>query len=494
MTLEEIGKKIDASSEKGNTTGITDCINELNLLLENDKNKTSSFYVNYYLSNAYYCLYQITNPKNDLKKRPNNIYLQKAKKYYRIVTKESDKLNIFFKKQLLVNFGNCLDYLGRSIEALDLYNEALIIDPKFSMALGNKAIAANYFSSITGIYRGAITIETYQILKQIITDPELVRIGGVAAKNYFNKEADKIGLTIKNKLYLKKKIKHKPYSKKNLSEFEISYLDFCINNDLFLNFHIQDKNCEAAVCDPIFIETITKINDETSFYNLARYINQIKEDYSVARVLLFQSEFRKNKDFSNISKRTNYVYPLDYSQCHIYNGFLKSAFKTSYDILDKIAVFLNTYFDLGISENQISFDSNPEKNSCIWTKKIKDEKSEELIIKDELLEKGNISLFALFDIFLDFRNQEYKTIKDIRNAITHRQLTVFEDIVEKKEKIYVNKILISISHEEFLIETIKLMKLIKAAIIYTVNCVNLKEGKKGNKGVIEIPVDNSQFL
>ena len=428
MVLNEIGQKIDIASDKGNIVEINSCILELKSLLNKAINSKETFTIAYYLSNANYCLYQIIESRNGLKQIPNSKYLQESKKYYRIAKEKIKRLDPLFKKQLLVNYANCLDYLGRSVEALYIYDEALEIDSTFSMAIGNKAITSNYFSSITGEYRDVIRIETFQTLKKIINDPNLVNIGGLNAKKHFIKIIKNIDFSTKNKELLNKTIEHKPYSKIGLSNFEKYYLDFCIKNDLFLNFHIQDKNCEAAVCDPIFIKIITKTHDKTSFYNLSRYINQIKEDYAVARVLLVKSQFKQD-DISNISRRTLYANPLDYSQSHLYNGFLKSAFKESYDVLDKIAVFLKHYFNLKVDDEKIYFDSNPKNDSSFWVRKIKDY-NEEVIIKDEILNTNNISLFALFDIYKDFRNGYYKGIKDIRNALTHRQLTIYENIIK----------------------------------------------------------------
>ena len=57
--------------------------------------------------------------------------------------------------------------------------------------------------------------------------------------------------------------------------------------------------------------------------------------------------------------------------------------------------------------------------------------------------------------------------------------------------------MISIGSDEMVDETIKLMKLVKAAIIYTVNSVSIEEKKKRQKfkGLIStMPVDTSQFL
>ena len=124
--------------------------------------------------------------------------------------------------------------------------------------------------------------------------------------------------------------------------------------------------------------------------------------------MLVQSQIRR-KDFDSISRRTTFINPLDYSQTNIYTGLLKSAFKEAFNILDKIAVFLNRYYNLGFNENAIYFDS-------IWV----NDKKKNPTIREEILKTENLRLYALYDIYKDFQSGYYQTMKDIRHALTHR--------------------------------------------------------------------------
>ena len=248
-----------------------------------------------------------------------------------------------------------------------------------------------------------------------------------------------------------------------LSDFEKFYIRFCIKHKLFLNFHIHDDTCEAAIHDPIFISITTPIDDTTTFFKLARYINQIKEDYAVARLLLVQSQLRSDA-FDRISERTTFINPLDSSQTNIYTGLLKSAYKEAFNILDKISVFLNKYYNLGLKQNSVYFDT-------IWVK----DKKKDTSIREDILNAENMSLYALYDIFRDFQSGYYQSLKEIRHALTHRQLTIFESCMVGIKN---DGDLLSIESDEMLQQTIQLMRLVKAAIIYLINAVTLEEGKK----------------
>ncbi len=435
------------------------------------------------LADSYMDFYtKFENPNANKKKIPTSKNLQKAKFALRGTLTRSNSLSALIHKQLWVNYGNALDYIGRGIEALYAYDEALKIDPHFSMAIGNRAITSCYFADISGHYYGAIHLEAYQALRSIINDPELVRIGGQSAKTYFENMILKIERMTTDKNVLKMKLPHAKYNGNGLTDFEKFYLDFSIEHDLFLNLHILDKTCESATNDPIFINIITEIDDNSTFYRLARYINQIKEDFAVARLLLTQSQW-KTRDFSSISKRTTYAYPLDYSQSNIYYGLLKSAFKESFNILDKIAVFLNMYLDLGFHENKVYFDT-------IWT--IKEDGVKK--INPSILATENVSLYALFDIYQDFQTEEFKFLKDVRHALTHRQLTIF---VSGFPNINEEKDFFNVESDEMLKQTVLLMRLVKAAIIYLINAVTTEENKKKNdtkKLIHNIDFDTTQFL
>ncbi len=368
--------------------------------------------------------------------------------------------------------------LGRGVEALYAYDEALRIDKYFSMAIGNKAKALRFFADISGAYRRAIYLEAYQAIKSIIENQDLVSIGGLRAIKSFEDELKYIEAVFKDKKDLTNKLTHQNYNYKGLSEFEKFYLEYCVIEKLFLNFHLHEYKCEASISDPIFISMITKVEDKDTFYKLAKSINQIKEDYAIARLLLVQSQFRRG-DFDSISRRTTFVNTLDYSQFNLYYGLLKAAFKEAYNILDKIAVFINDYYKLEMPEDRIYFTSIWYCNNCRK-------------IRGEILKSKNISLYALYDIYQDFKSGYHNKIQNIRNASTHRKLVIFDSMLtrwDKKDDKH------NIGYDTMLGETINLLRLAKSAIIYLINFVNIEENKKRKGGFIApVFVDTSQFL
>jgi len=475
IQFNKVGLLIDIGYGLRDKKMIENAIGEGEYNLKGIKDKKYLAIMNYNLANGYLSLFNLIE-RNRIYAFAKSDNLQKSKSKFRDTVKIFNNYDNEFKKQVLVNYGNCLDTIGRTLEALYVYDKALKLDKNFSMAVGNRAQALAFFADISGEYRGAMYLEAYQELKSVINNEDIISIGGISAKKSFEGQLKEIESMFKDKSVLDKKIEHPEYDKLGLSKFEKFYIDFCVKEKLFLNFHIHKDNCESSIVDPIFISLIIDINDNKTFYRLSKYINQIKEDYAVARLLLVQSQYRI-EELDSISKRTTLINTLDYSQFNLYVGLLKSAFKEACDILDKIAFFINDYFCLGLPERRIYFTS-------IW------EKDNEIRI--EILESDNISLYALYDIYKDIKSNYYKKIKDIRNAITHRKLVVYDSVLTnwdtKEDKV-------NIGYDTFLNESLNVFQLVKSAIIYLINFVNIEENKKrGNGLVAPMIADDSQFL
>ncbi len=413
----------------------------------------------------------------------DNENLQNAKNYYRIAIKNLDETNKVLKMKIWTSYANCLDTLGRGMDALFCYDEALKIDPIFSKALGNKAIAMRIFADASGNYRGAIYNKSYKILKSLYKNKDLNLIGGPDAKIKIKNEIKTIESII-DKETLLKDITHEDYDLSNLSSFERFYVELCTENDLFLNFHIHENICEASISDPIFIRLLLPLFDRTTFFELARTINQIKEDYAVARLLLVQSQYRTN-DIDNISQRTLFVNTPEYCISNIYNGLLKSSFKEAYNILDKIARFINEYYGLGIPENENIYITTKK----LWRDKISNNNWQ---IKNKIKDSKNPSLYALYDIALDLdpNSGYYTNLRKMRNKLMHEKLVIHDHRWDGEEDDY------NIKFEKMLLRTTRLFKIVKSAIIYLINSVEIEERKKRGKSIIldPIKVDTNQSL
>jgi hypothetical protein len=379
--------------------------------------------------------------------------LQDAKKEYRNAIGLSEFLDKDCTVRLYVNYGNCLDTLGRSVESFYAYDDALKIKASHPMALGNKAMALKSFADVSGKYRAAMYIDSYHMLREALKNPELDEIGGPQARRRFRQVVKLIEDSFKNKAALSSRITHEPFITKDMPAFERHFIEFCFRNRLFLNLHVHEHNCEVAILDPAFIEPIAS---EKEFYDLAKYINQIKEDFITARFLLIQSQFKRD-DLTRISKRTTFANTQDGSGFNLYMGFLKSAFAIAYDLLDKIALFINKYYKIGLDERIVEFLPSQNRN-CLWYE-------EDGQIRKRLIESDSISLFALYDIHLDLRSGYARGFPELRNAIIHRKLAV--NIADPGKPFAED----TIGFKKLLSQTTELMQITRSAVLYLIDMV-----------------------
>lgn len=173
---------------------------------------------------------------------------------------------------------------------------------------------------------------------------------------------------------------------------------------------------------------------------------------------------------------------FDYSIYTLNTTKLKSIFKNIYSLFDKIAFFINEYFNLNIPYKEVSFKS-------IW----KNEKNRKTLFD---IIKYNNSLYSLYWIYIDlFSNFELSTdpkinkINKIRNSIEHRSFKIVDvsydiDILgENKDDSYEFKI----SYSELKAITLYLFKILRTAMLNLVYAVMIEENKKIDISDIYIP-------
>ena len=441
-------------------------------LLKNENFIPSQGSIHYNIANGYSALYTLEK-KQDTSKGTDPDYenLKQAKKHFRLAVEKIQPSQNYLLPQLWTNYANCLSHLGRDIEALELYDKALVISPEFPMAVGNKAESLIRFADISGDYQAAIHRTAYQMLKSIIENPDLDRFGGQGAHLAFQKDIEKIESRFSDPSKLVEPLSHPPIDFASLDGFESEYIQFCLDFHLFLNLHIHADACKAAIGDPIFIQLITALDDDHTFSQYASQINQIKEDFVVARLQLFLA-LHRSQTFDEISELTTFVRDFDTSTFTIFTGLLKGAFKSAFGIMDKVACFVNEYCEVGLDETSIQF-SNPDPRCCVWRHGGS--------IRQHIHQKNNSSLFAIYDIFLDFIGGHYSTFHEIRNALTHRRLI----IVHEKRPFDDSG---TIGFAEMVTSTIELMQLTRAVIIYLINFVSLETRRTKAETFVDKPI------
>lgn len=320
----------------------------------------------------------------------NDIEIHKALKFYNQSLK-SENAESEILVQTFVNMGNLLDLTGRNIEAIEYYDRALSINPEFGIALANKGLALKHYARLTGDNWINHYKHSYDLIKKGLDNKVYKDAEGVFLKNI--KEMENY-VDFNNYENICNYEELKITSKSDLEEF---YKEFCIKYKLYLNLCNYCQKCNFALIDDIVInKMIVPIEDSLEkdpFLKLSSYLNEIKQNYVTARFLLIQANFN-NGFLDFIDKDVVITNTLNYVENNAYIQLLKFAFKNMYDILDKIAMFINEYLKMEKTERYIDFNS-------IWYEN-GDRKRKN--IHNKILETNNFNINALFNIYLDLKN------------------------------------------------------------------------------------------
>ena len=317
--------------------------------------------------------------------------------------------------ELYVNIGNAYHFCSREFTAMDYYTKALDIYPGFGMALGNIGRSLSHYAELDGDsgHQKVLFKKAYRFFRAALSDKNPMTYP--EAKEDFATECKEFESAFGIEM-LNQPIEYAD-DEMDQSDEEKSYRQWCLENHLFLNtLNDLPKPNSACAHDPLQIKSIMTSSGQKEPPFVFEMFNQIKEEYVYSRYQLYEV-WNSNFTVCFADKETHLNDTMKYSDYSIRLEKLKTAFRTVYSLLDRIAYLLNAYFDLGINQGHVSFDK-------IW----------------ECLgqyEKRNAGLYALHWINRDFKEKYGKAdsaytkyIKDLRNALEHKFTAVHSDDIE----------------------------------------------------------------
>ena len=214
---------------------------------------------------------------------------------------------------------------------------------------------------------------------------------------------------------------------------------------------------------------VAKLDDKPIYHGM---FNQFKQEYIFARYQYYSSlEFGDEAHFAD--RKTHLTNLFDYPLYSIRIESLKSAYKTLYSLLDKIAFFLNYYFELGLLDRLISFHNVWDRNKT----------------KNNSLEYAqNYGLSALYWISRDLYKEQSqsahphaKRLSDIRNALEHRYVKVCWPFATELSEKRRDSSAFYISEDELRIQSMELLGIVREALISLTIAVFIEEKKRKAK-------------
>lgn len=377
----------------------------------------------------------------------------------------------FLKSQLLVNLGNTFNHLGRCSEAITLWEQALESTPNFGMATGNLGYGVFFYGK--AVYDEVQQIMFFQYahntLKEAIKSKDIY----TEAKNDFVNLIESIQNVVgeKNLNHIFNISNHSLGKTKTEQE----YRQWVLTNKLFINPLNDIYNEPVAAHDCMSLPPIVMRCDEPMIYH--DLFNQIKQEFVSARYFIYKGLFEGKTHFSD--KGNTLVDTSDYAYYSLNVETLKVGFRMCYSIFDKIALFLKRYYEIDLHPDKVNF-------SKIWY--LYDKKGKPIGLREQVLKSENWILRGLYwlsrDIYskdLDTADPEASDIAKIRNFIEHKSLKV----VEFGEFGEVNDgMSLVIERAQFAQKCIKIIKLVRSAIMYLGMSVHISEESKKRPRVV----------
>jgi len=361
--------------------------------------------------------------------------------------------------QILTNFANQLNKIGRFIEAVEIFDRALSLNERFGMARGNRGIALSHYAC--ALYDGGHTafmlVAAHQTLMSALAADAFYESPDYrAAQAAFLEETRNIESRM-DVSAVRQNIAGNNYELGTSVE-EQHYRAWCLRNRVFMNPLNDLGSLPIAAQDVLTLPSLTVEAASGPMPGVIGFFNQIKQEFVSARYLYYEGLQPKEPHFSD---RDVLLYnTLDYPAYSLATEKMRTAFRLAYSLFDKISFFLNHYLELGHHPNKVSFRS-------VWYEA---KGSPPRPLLGLFAACPNWPLRGLFWLSKDLFEDEFQSVTEpdseslheIRNHLEHKYLQLHQEMVAPDPQ----SLGYSIHTQDFVARTLRLLRLVRAALIY----------------------------
>jgi hypothetical protein len=382
---------------------------------------------------------------------------------------EFDQVPKILRCKCLNNLGSRLRVAGRAIDALECWRRTLEVQPNFGMALCNRAmILANYAEALEDPGERAL-------FWWVAHKEASAALAPTASYTHVRDEATR-KLTEVLKEWIQSALDMKriaadgvdPLAEQDTAatEEERGYRNWCLVNCLYLNPLNDLGPYTIAATDSTVLGTHVVPVDAPHIFE--SFFDQMKQEYVSARWLLYEGLTAKTPHFSDRDVLLQATEPRPSLSLAIEK--VKTAYRISYSLFDKVGFFMNAYMELGILDRQVSFRT-------LWRS------GENKPIRKEFDLTGNWGFCALYWLAKDFFEKENdevaepqaRGLSDIRNHLEHKYLRL---TVAESPTVPPIDIALMVSREQFERKAMHLVKLARSALIYLSIGVGFEERRR----------------
>lgn len=377
--------------------------------------------------------------------------------------------------QILTNRASQLSTIGRFIDAVECWDEALGILPSFAMALANRGHGLRHYGSM-------LTNDRQSAIFHLHAHDALV--AAIAPEAFFDsaypdevREQIRAGVLEYSSMPSLDAIR----SAQDLdgpslgrSTAERDYRNWCLRHRLFVN-SINDLGVYAAAAsDDVVLPPISeRLGDRPGRITpppIIGFFNQMKQEFASARFMLYEGLHSTTVHFSDRGVRL--FDTLDFPHHSLSSERVRTAFRVAYSLLDKVAFFIDHYWQLKKDTKNISFRS-------VWM----------VEAKTRLLDRFNVCpnwpLRGLYwiskELFDDQLRQttssDARELHDIRNALEHRYIQVHEGWAGPfaSTSPAADRLGLSIASDVLEAKALRVMKIARSALIHLALAVGVEE-------------------
>ena len=248
------------------------------------------------------------------------------------------------------------------------------------------------------------------------------------------------------------------------TEEERSYRRWCLRNRLFLNPLNEAYTVSVAATDVLHLPSHSYGMEDVPRF--PAYYNLMKQEYISARYRLYRAT---HEDDSNFMMRD--VLMLDSGEGQAlghYTEDLRSAFRSTYAIFDKVGLFLNDYFQIGLEPRKVSFRG-------VW---YANRRHGDADIRPEFINHRNLPLCGLYFLSQDLFDEDFKEVAEpdaanlaqLRQQLEHRFLSFRHFSTERSTDTHQ-----FIAIDDFENKALRLLKMGREALIYLSLAMHRKE-------------------
>ncbi len=478
--LDDFATAIDRAFDEEDIEAINQYISEIKIRLESDMPLLERAYFHFCYANCYSTKRYI---EGNIKSWSwEDKYLEKEIYYLRLslseckkVPLEDDSSDLRFRVQ--TNLANALNHVGRFVEAIESWDGVIQELPKHAMAIGNRGHCLSWYARYLYDQGHQLLFynESYHQIKMALnigvedhaTEGMTNWLGTLNSIN----DWDEFEFT-------------PPDESRGRSKAERTYRTWCIDNRLFLNplNDIFDKDFVANDILTFPSIVIPVESNELILPEVYGIYNQLKQEYVSTRYIIFEAIEESERKLHFSDKRVMLYDMLDFRKYRLWIEKLKMAFLSAYTIFDKIAYLVNEHWELSVKVHRVQFNT-------VWHNSSNRNKP----LADKFLNSDNWPLRGLYWLSKDlyFKKDENQSIEPdarhlnhIRNHIAHKYLRVYEDTFVDAKSFRENEghdLSYSIGDKEFISQSIKLLKLVRSALIYLSLGAHAEESKTRQK-------------